>query len=75
MHARMGWIGLDWIGLGQLGLAWFGWFGLVGSALASEEFKQRLMNKRKSSYALLLKMLHDNTRGTKLMATYHVGFL
>jgi len=51
------WVGLGWIGLGQLGLA-----GLVGSALASEEFKQRLMNKRKSSYALLLKMLHDNTR-------------
>jgi len=52
MHAKMG-----WIGLGRLGLV-----GLVGSALASEEFKQRLMNKRKSSYALLLKMLHDNTR-------------
>jgi len=69
------WVGLGWIGLGRLGLAWLGLVGLVGSTLASEEFKQRLMNKRKSSYALLLKMLHDNTREPKLMATYHVGVL
>lgn len=43
------WVGLGWV----VGLAWLGWFGGF-CALASEELKQRLMNKRKSSYALLL---------------------
>jgi hypothetical protein len=54
---QMGWIGSAW-----LGLAWLGLLGLVGFALACEEFKQRLMNKRKEFLcSFALKMRHDNT--------------
>jgi hypothetical protein len=55
----LGWIGLDWVRSGWLGLAWLVWWVL---ALASEEFKQRLMNKRKEFLcSFALKMRHDNT--------------